>query len=283
MFIIALALFILGLSGGSFVNALVWRLHEQLAAKTVKGKPKTAANDLSILKGRSICPDCRHKLAWYDLIPVFSWLWLKGRCRYCKKPISAQYPIIELTMGLVFALSYLLWPGDVHRSGQWLLLATWLAASIGLIALLVYDSRWMILPNRIIYPALGVAIVGRAAYIAAYAGRPWHDLMLWAVSVAIASGVFYCLFIFSNGKWIGFGDVRLGLITGTLLADPYQSLAMIFLASVLGTLAVVPQLVSGKKTLASKLPYGPFLITATAIMVVFGDRLINWYKGLFGL
>lgn len=278
MLIISISLFILGLACGSFVNALVWRLHEQLA-----GKKNSKAKELSILNGRSMCPKCQHQLAWHDLIPVLSWLWLKGRCRYCKKPISAQYPIVELAMGSVFALSYLFWPGNLYQNGQWLLLATWLTASIGLVALLVYDLRWMILPNRIIYPALGVAVVGRAVYIAAYTDHPWHDFLLWALSLAIASGVFYCIFAFSKGKLIGFGDVRLGLITGTLLADPYKSLAMIFLASVLGTLAVVPHLLSGKKSLASKLPYGPFLIAATAVLVVFGDRLIDWYKGLFGL
>ena len=219
-------------------------------------------------------------LAWYDLIPVFSWLALGGKCRYCKKPISPQYPIVELIGGLIFAGSYLLWPSEVHLNGQWLLLGTWLVASVGLLALAVYDLRWMMLPNKIIYPTLAVAAVGRVGYIAFFAANPLRAVLLWIGSIVIASGVFLALFEFSKGKWIGYGDVRLGLITGTLLAHPYKSLAMIFLASLIGSLIVIPSLAAGKRTLASRLPYGPFLIAASAIMVVYGDSLINWYKNL---
>jgi len=232
------------------------------------------------VNGRSMCPDCRHLLAWYDLVPLFSWIALKGKCRYCKKPISPQYPTIELIAGIVFAGSYLLWPSVVHLNGQWLLLSTWLAASVGLLALAVYDLRWMILPNRIIYPTLAVAVAGRVGYIAAFENQPLHAVLLWAGSIVISSGVFLALFEFSKGKWIGYGDVRLGLITGSLLADPAKSLAMIFIASLIGTLVIIPSLRAGKRTLASKLPFGPFLIAATGIMVVFGDRLLDWYKNL---
>jgi prepilin signal peptidase PulO-like enzyme (type II secretory pathway) len=271
---IAIILFILGLAWGSFVNALVWRLHENQNSKSKK---------LSILNGRSMCPNCRHTLTWYDLIPVFSWLALRGKCRYCQKPVSAQYPVVELTLAVVFAGSYLFWPNPVHLDGQWLLLTTWLVCSVGLLALAVYDLRWLLLPNKLIYPTLAAAVAGRAAYIAAFASRPLHAVFLWLFSVVIASGVFFVLFTVSKGKWIGYGDVRLGLITGTLLAAPDKSLAMIFVASIIGLLAVLPGLARGHKNLSTKLPYGPFLISATAIMVVFGDSLLDWYKNLFGL
>lgn len=280
MLLIALILLVLGLACGSFVNALVWRLHEQSDSKKLKVKSKKPSTNLSIWNGRSMCVHCMHTLAWYDLIPVFSWLALSGKCRYCKKPISAQYPIVELVAGLVFAGSYIYWPTPVHLNGQWLLLATWLAASVGLLALAVYDLRWMLLPNKIIYPTLIVAVVGRTAYIAVFEAKPLHAVLLWGSSVIVASGVFLALYIASKGKWIGYGDVRLGLITGTLLADPAKSLAMIFLASLIGSLVVLPSLAAGKRSLASRLPYGPFLIAATAIIVIFGDSLLNWYKGL---
>lgn len=279
MLLIAILLLVLGLALGSFVNALVWRLHEQEIREGQSAKGK----NLSILRGRSMCPNCRHQLTALDLVPLASWLALRGRCRYCKRPISIQYPLVELAMGLVFALSYIFWPVSTHTSGQWLLLSTWLAVSVGLMALAVYDFKWMLLPNRIIYPALSVAVAGRALYIAFFSMHPGHAAGLWALSVAVASGVFYILYIISQGRWIGFGDVRLGLITGTVLADPYKSIAMIFIASLLGTLVVLPALASRNKTLSSKTPYGPFLIGATAIMVVFGVSFINWYKILFGL
>src|SRR5579862_3972601 len=169
MALIITLLAVAGLAAGSFVNALVWRLHEN-----TKPKAKKHSSKLSIVNGRSICPSCRHKLAWYDLIPIFSWLALKGECRYCQKPISLQYPLVELTGGLVFAGSYAFWPQIVHQNGQWLLLAAWLAASVGLLALAVYDLRWMLLPNRIIYPTLVVTVAGRIGYLAAYQPRKLH-------------------------------------------------------------------------------------------------------------
>lgn len=276
---IVVILAVLGLCVGSFINALVWRLHEQ--GKNQKSKTKN--QKLSILSGRSMCPHCRHELAWHDLIPVFSWLALRGRCRYCKKPVSVQYPLVETLSGLVFVLSYLFWPADLGDKGQIILFITWLVSSVGLLALAVYDLRWMVLPTKVVYPIFIAAVAGRIAYLAVQHSRLWHALLFWALSVLISSGLFFGLFTISKGKWIGFGDVRLGLVTGTLLADPQKSLAMLFLASLMGTVVSLPALLKGDKNMASKLPYGPFLITATAIMVLFGDSLIGWYKTLFGL
>jgi prepilin signal peptidase PulO-like enzyme (type II secretory pathway) len=272
--ITAICLVVLGLCFGSFVNALVWRLHEQSKAKTKKAKQK-----LSVAHGRSMCVNCKHQLSTADLIPVFSWLWLKGKCRYCKKPISWQYPLVELATAVVFAGSYLLWPVPFDN-GQWLLLATWLACSVGLMALLIYDAKWFLLPSKIIYPTLAIALTGRLAYIIFFADDRAHSFWWLVLSILVSSGIFWILFQVSQGKWIGFGDVRLGLVTGTLLADPAQAAGMIFIASLLGTLSAVPDLIRHKKTMASKLPYGPYLITATAIMVLWGETLVDWYKNL---
>jgi prepilin signal peptidase PulO-like enzyme (type II secretory pathway) len=276
MALILICLFILGLCFGSFVNALVWRIHEQ--AKTKNSKLKT--KNLSILHGRSMCPDCRHTLAAKDLVPLFSWLQLRGKCRYCKKPISAQYPLVELAGGLIFVLSYIYWPQPLH-SGQWVLLTTWLAASVGLLALLVYDLKWMLLPNRIVYPTFFVAFVGQLVYLIGFEDNKLHAALNWALSVLVASGLFWLLFTVSKGRWIGYGDVRLGLITGTLLQTPTKSALMIFVASTLGTAAILPLLAGGRAKLSAKIPYGPFLITATFICLLFGDSLINWYQNLF--
>src|SRR3989344_6490262 len=126
-------LIVLGLAFGSFVNALVWRLHEQeeraksKEQRRKKGKAKNTAKlsshtsvlsskDLSILKGRSMCPSCKHGLAAKDLVPVLSWLTLRGKCRYCHKPISIQYPLVELITATLFVISYLLWPDVAHAT-----------------------------------------------------------------------------------------------------------------------------------------------------------------------
>jgi prepilin signal peptidase PulO-like enzyme (type II secretory pathway) len=270
----------LGLAFGSFVNALVWRVHEQ--SKKSKNKSNKDAN-LSIVNGRSICPNCKHILAWYDLFPVFSWLWLRGRCRYCKKHISWQYPLVELVAAAVFIFSYAFWPLNLDGAGSWILLITWLVSSVGLLALAVYDVKWTLLPNKIIYPTFFIAAAGRLIYLIGYEPHKLHGLLYWLASVAVASGIFWLLYLVSSGNWIGFGDVRLGLITGTVLASPSKSFLMIFMASVLGTLFALPGLISGKKTFVSKLPYGPFLILATWLVLLFGDKILNWYQRMIGI
>lgn len=259
-----IALILLGLIFGSFANALIWRTHQRTR---------------SIFSGRSICPHCKHQLAARDLVPLLSWLSLGGRCRYCHKPISRQYPIVELLAGSVFGLSYIFWPESLD-SGQWVLLITWLASSVGLLALAVYDLKWMLLPNQLIYPTLLIASLGRAAYITGFSQNKLADLTAWLAAVAVASGIFWLIFYGSRGKWIGYGDVRLGLITGTLLATPAKSLLMIFTASVLGTLFVLPAVIARQKSLSYKLPYGPFLILAAGLVILFGAPVIDWYSHL---
>ena len=261
---------VLGLCAGSFVSAVVWRVRQQ-----ERGKQK-----LSILKGRSQCPHCHHPLAWHDLIPLLSWLSLRGRCRYCGEPISWQYPLIELAMVAVFTVSYAYYPGGVYGIGDWVLLITGLLTSVGLLALLIYDLRWMVLPNRIIYPTLAIAVVGRLIYLISFETDVDKAIASWVLSILVASGFFWLIFMTSSGKWIGYGDVRLGLITGTILADPILSLLMIFVASVLGSLVALPLLVSGRKHIGSRLPFGPYLIAATFLVLIFGQTVINNYKRL---
>ena len=264
MLAITLFLFTLGLCAGSFVNALVWRLKKKK----------------DWVKSRSQCINCGHTLSAGDLVPVLSWLFLRGRCRYCQKPISAQYPIVELAGGVVFALSYLLWPQTLDASGQWILFTSWILTSVGLLALLVYDYKWMLLPNGILYPTALVAIAGRLIYTTWFEPDISASMVRWVLSVAIASGIFLLIYLVSNGKWIGYGDVRLGIITGTVLASPSKSFLMIFAASLLGVLYVLPALATGRQKLASKVPFGPFLIVATFIVLLFGQQIIDWYTGL---
>ncbi len=264
-----------GVCLGSFVNALVWRTRQRQA-----GSKKD--RDLSILSGRSMCPRCRHELAAKDLIPIISWLALGGRCRYCKKPISIQYPVVEASIAIVFVASYIFWPQALH-GGQIVLFVAWLAASVGLLALLVYDTKWMLLPNPILYPTLFVAAAGRLIYLVGYEPDKAGATILWISSVAVAAGIFGLLFYASRGRWIGFGDVRLGLITGTLLASPAKSFLMIFLASLLGLAAALPSMIAGKRQLSGKIPYGPFLIAATFICLLFSSGPIDWYKKFVGL
>lgn len=256
----------LGLVFGSFINALVERIH----------------NKKSFVRGRSYCDHCKHSLSALDLIPIISWLALRGRCRYCKRPVSIQNPLVEFGLALVLAGSYHYWPSDLS-GGEWLIFTSWAVALVGLIALLVYDWRFMLLPNRLIYPTLFIVGAGRLAYIVGFEADKIGSLKQWGLSLLVASGFFWLIYVMSKGRWIGFGDVRLGWITGTLLADPANSLLMIFIASFLGTIYVLPILAMKKTKLTSKVPFGPFLIAAAILCMLFGGEIIGWYKGLVGL
>lgn len=288
---IFVALIVLGLCFGSFVNALVWRLHEQdeLSAKleALKSQKSTKAisakiaklqsqlPNLSISRGRSMCPDCQHSLAWYDLLPVVSWLSVGGRCRYCRKPISWQYPLVELTTVALYVISYRYWPEPLTGQGAFDF-AIWLAVLTAFMALVIYDSRWMILPNKIIYPLLGLAVGQRIIDTVVFEAG-WLALASSLAGALIGGGIFYLLFQVSNGKWIGGGDVKLGFALGLLVGDPMQAALVLFVASLLGLLGSVPALLSGKLRRDLQIPFGPFLMAGCFIVVLFGQSVVAWY------
>jgi prepilin signal peptidase PulO-like enzyme (type II secretory pathway) len=138
----------------------------------------------------------------------------------------------------------------------------------------------MLLPNKIIYPTLAAAVSGRLIYLVSFETDIKKAIAMWALSVAVASGLFWLIFVISSGKWIGFGDVRLGLIIGTVLADPILSLMMIFAASILGSLIAIPLMLTGRKSIGSRIPFGPFLILATFLVLLFGQIPIDYYNRL---
>lgn len=274
MIILVLAIF--GLCLGSFVNAWVWRLHEQEKPKKHTAKQ---LKQLSISRGRSMCPECKHELRALDLIPVLSWLLLGGKCRYCHKQISAQYPIVELSTAFLFVGSYIWWPAS-FSSSQIAIFLLWLVLIVGFMALIVYDLRWYLLPNRIIYPLTGIATV--QAFVRIFSSQePLSALISTLLSVAIGGGVFYLLYQFSAGKWIGGGDVRLGWLLGLVVGSAAGSVLVIFVASLLGTLVSLPLLLTGRFKRTSVIPFGPFLIIGAFIVVLFGSNIIDWYQRTF--
>ena len=269
-------LIVFGLCLGSFVNALVWRVHEQ-ADEAGKTKPrKSYLKDLSIMKGRSMCTDCHHTLKAKDLVPVVSWLSTRGRCRYCHKPIAKQYPLVETATTLLFVTSYLYWPLPL-TCAQVTIFVLWLLLVVGFMALIVYDLRWMLLPDRIVFPLMGIALA--AALIAI--GSSHHVFKAVSdvvVAVAVGGGIFYILYQISGGRWIGGGDVKLGWLLGLAVGTPAKAMLFIFLAAVGGSLITVPLLVTGKMKRDSTIPFGPFLIGAAIIAVLFGTSILDWYQ-----
>ncbi len=267
-------LVVIGLVFGSFINAYVWRVSEQ-----TKPKKKRAATDkeLSISGGRSMCPHCKHTLGWQDLIPVFSWLTLRGKCRYCSKKISVQYPLVELLTAALFVVSYIIWP-EVLTGVEWLRFGLWLGLLVMLIALSVYDLKHMLLPNRMVKVA---AVIVFAAVALSVVREQSVTPIYEAVSGLLAfGGLFYVLFQLSNGKWIGGGDVKLGFVLGAWLSDVWLSLLALFMASMIGTIIAISLMLVGKAQLKTRLPFGPMLIAATIIVTLYGQALIDAYNRL---
>lgn len=281
---IIVVLILLGLCLGSLVNAVIWRLHQQekeASPRDAKSKAKLllAKDNLSILTGRSMCPHCRHQLAAKDLVPVLSWLSLGGKCRYCHKPIGWQYPIVEVKLALLFILSYYYWPYELHGA-EWSVFGAWLLCLTLLVALAIYDYFWLLLPDKLLKPLVILTLVYAVIPELVTTDRT-NNLLHPLVGALVIAGLFYILFTISGGKWLGFGDVKLAVPLGLLAGTAGQSLLLIFTASILGSLVAIPLLVLKKTKMSSKLPFGPFLIAATIVVVLFGPSFSHWYTATY--
>jgi prepilin signal peptidase PulO-like enzyme (type II secretory pathway) len=224
-----------------------------------------------------MCTHCGHELATKDLMPVLSWVSLGGKCRYCRTPISWQYPVVESATAVLFAVSYVAWPLPLHGTGLFQL-CCWLGFLVAFMALAIYDFRWYILPDRIVLPLIILA----AAEVAAVALSLHSFAALWqpALGVLIIFGLFWLLFQVSGGKWIGGGDVKLAAVLGLLAGNPVKAFLVIFVSSLIGTLVSIPLLMQGKKGLRVHIPFGPYLLAATVVVVLYGQRLVDWYQNL---
>ena len=251
--------FLLGLCIGSFLNCVVYRM--ELQEDMPKGSPHRKA--VSFLRGKSFCPHCRHSLSWPDLIPVFSFLLLKGKCRYCSKKISWQYPVVEISTALIFIC---VTPGVTQI---YLLLVSCL-----LIIIFVYDLKHYIIPDKVLFPAIGIVFLEQLIF----SFRFLDFNPLWAGLGACAFFLFF--FLVSGGRWMGFGDVKLAFFMGLFLGFPNIVVAL-FLAFFLGAIIGVGLIIFGSKNLKSEVPFGPFLITGTFIALFWGQEIIQWYSHLF--
>lgn len=259
-------LILLGLCFGSFVNALVWRLRKKR----------------DFVSERSECTHCHHVLAWNDLIPVVSWALLRGKCRYCGKVIDDS-PIVELATPAAFVVSYLAWPYGYDAAGL-TLFVLWLVSLVGLIALVVYDLRWYLLPDKIVFPLVGIGVIMgviRFSYVEQQSvPQTFLAIVLGILSIA---GVYFLLHALSAGKWVGFGDVKLSVFIGAILGWQGGLLAL-FVANLIGIFVVLPLLILGKLHSKSKIPFGPFLIAACFVTFLWGEHIISWYlESLIGL
>jgi leader peptidase (prepilin peptidase)/N-methyltransferase len=278
MTLIAIIVGLFGLMAGSFVNALVWRLHEQGAGEEEPVKSAYSGETLSITRGRSICPHCGHQLGAKDLVPLFSWLWLRGKCRYCRGPISRQYPVVELLTALLFAGSAVILAPQSNIA--WVGFIGWLVILTGLMALTVYDLRWMLLPDRIIYPLIFIMLAVLLFEMAL--GMPQSIAARHVLAALVLGGAFFTLASLAGGRLFGGGDVKLGFLMGLILGlrgVTVATLLAFWSAAIVGVVLMIVR----HKTRKSYLPFGPFLVLGTIIALWHGKDIIDWYLRLNGL
>lgn len=290
VYVIYIALILVGLCLGSFGGATVWRLRaRQLQEDKAAGEPVDAKEYKRLqeltkhtgAKDRSRCLHCKHELAWYDLIPLVSWVSLRGKCRYCHTPIGYFEPIIELAVAGFFAVSYALWPTSLDSGLAIAQFVLWLLAGAGLAILFSYDLKWFLLPDRVMFPVIVLAAL-YAITMVIQSSDMGAALVNLLGSAVILSGLYFAVYVVSRGGWIGFGDIKLGLALALLLADWKLAFLALFAANLVGCIIVIPGLVSRKITRQTRIPFGPLLIVGFLIAAVWGNTVVTWYMGSLG-
>jgi len=248
---------ILGLMIGSFLNCLIWRIY--------KGET---------VSGRSYCPKCRKQIAWYDNIPLLSFIFLKGRCRFCQKNISWQYPLVELATAVLFLL---VWNMHSYLATQLSLEATWpllrdLIIVIFAIVVFVYDYRWQLVPLNFVW-IMSVLV----AVLNIITGQAWTAVLFYGV---IGGAFFLTQYILTKKQGVGEGDIWLGIFLGLAFPNWAQLLVILIFSYGIGSIVSLLLLASRKKSWKSAIALGSFLALGAIIALLYGPLLIPWYLGL---
>jgi len=226
----------------------------------------------TIWNTRSHCPACKKEIPWYDLVPLFSYFILWGKCRSCGKSISIQYPLVEALTALIFVGLY--W----HFGFSWELIPYILISGI-LIVALTYDILHYLVADILVWIALGIWIVW--LIIQLIINNYEFSVILNSLYGAVALGGFLALIVLiSREKWMGAGDIGLGILLGAVMGWP-NVLVGSFAAFLLGSIVGIILIILKKKNMKDRLPFAPFLILGTFITIFWGERIINWYLGGF--
>ncbi len=247
---------LLGLSFGSFVNVVAVRVPQHL----------------SIVRPPSRCPQCEATIRARDLVPVLSWIVLKGRCRDCGSKISPRYPVVEALTSLLFVAVALV------LGAVWILPAYW-AFIVVTMALALIDIDHKLIPNRVLFP--GLAVTAPLLLMGALAdGHPgW-----WLRGVAGGAGYFVgllALALIAPRGGLGMGDVKLALLLGLFLGYLGWEHVVLgaFVAILLGGLVSVVLLATRRKGRRDTIPFGPYLVAGAYLTIAWGDQILDWYLG----
>lgn len=287
-FLVVIGLFLVGSAMGSFAGAQVWRLRAKqldLDKRTKQPFDKVEYNRLKPLlkkrlqEDRSHCLSCGHSLAWFDLIPVASWLSLGGKCRYCRQPIGYTEFILEVVVGGMFVASVLFWQGSLNDPLELIQLALWLVAIVALAINFVYDQKWFLLVSGLnwLLIACGLIFAGIAVY---QSSDPLATSLSALLAVGVLGGIYAILWAISSKRWVGEGDIFLGTGLALFLGNWPSAFVALFLANLIGTIVILPQLITGKLNRGSRVPFGPLLIAGAALAWFFGSHIVDWYQSL---
>lgn len=281
LIVICLAMF--GLVLGSFAGAQVWRLRaRQLVRDRKQGEDIDETElvrlrhlDRDALRDRSECLHCHHQLAWYDMVPIISWIVLAGKCRYCKRSIGSFEPLIELGLATAFVASYVFWPFTLDTVSNWALLMIWLVSLSIMAILFAYDAKWYLLPF-----VLNVVLIGLGlAFVVWRIAIDGHAMNLWSLvgAVFLLAGLYAAFALFG---WVGFGDSILGVSLALFLGRWDLAFLALFLANALGCLMLIPLAAQHKLHRGAHIPFGPFLILGMCIAFLLGDSILTILFGV---
>ena len=247
---------ILGAVFGSFLNCAAWRI----------------AHGEGFISGHSRCPSCGHSLGIPDLIPLLSWCFLRGRCRYCGEKVSVRYPLTELFFALVTVACLLC--GDLSP----ITLRNWVFLCC-LFCLSLVDLESYIIPN-------GCLLIALLAWIAAlpFSGMEWREIGMHVLAGIVTSGVILLLSLVMDRVMhkdtMGGGDIKLFAVVGLYLGFA-STLFAVMLSCVFGLLfALIRRLLPGERE--AQIPFGPSIAAASAVILLFGGPVVDWYFHLLG-
>ncbi len=246
--------FVLGAVVGSFLNVVVLRLNTGMG-----------------LRGRSMCMSCCRRLTWQELIPIFSFILLLGKCRSCKGKISWQYPLVEFITGVLFAAIYFKFPPVSYMAIVTIVIYLMIACL--LVVITVYDMKHKIIPDSLVYAfdalALATVFLGGSVFI--------HSPHLWTLLAGpILALPFALLWLISKGKWIGLGDAKLVLGLGWLLGLHAGINAIIVSFWIGAVVSIAWMLVAYKRFKRGlEIPFGPFLVLAAYLVLLLGLNVID--------
>lgn len=262
-FINAILIFVFGAAIGSFLNVVILRLPNE-----------------QTLAGRSKCPNCGKVLSFWELWPLVSFIWLKGKCAGCGKKISWRYPAVEAVAALFFLFAW--WQINPQALTEWVLvLELWVLAAF-CIAVFIIDFEHYLILDSVVFPLAGIFILINFFLDLLYRHSSFSISLSGFVGALIGVLPFYLIWKLSKGRLMGFGDVKLMLPLGLVLGWP-KVLVALFLAVFLGSIVGIALLMADKKTLKSPLPFGCFLALGALVAQVYGQNIISWYLRILGL